>query len=294
MTGIRRRRGAWLAVLAIAGSTHASAAQTATGVLLRSVEVTVEGGMTVVTVEADGALPAPTLHSLDGPPRIYFDLTGVSPKSAGTTQVPGTGAVSRARVALNSENPNVTRVVLELRQREPFGISTDERQTGRLLLFIGADAGRGGGVVRAAAATASGARAAGPSSPVVSRSGDGDFEQYRALFSGVLKRLQAQRSVLSAIDAGENVTVGTLRLANSEFGNLGRLLAAAKPTAVVKSAHNLLVISCTLGATATKLRLDASADDDQTARRNAGSAAAGALLLFDQACASLGCSAPQR
>jgi hypothetical protein len=58
--------------------------------------------------------------------------------------------------------------------------------------------------------------------------------------------------------------------------------------------HELLLASCTLGATASRLGIEASRDRNQDVRKNAASAAAGALMFFDRACADLGCkSAPQ-
>jgi hypothetical protein len=304
---------AWIVVLALAASTSAAAFQVGTGVVLRSVQVTVDAGVTVVTIEADAALPAPTPHSLDSPSRIYVDFPGVVPKAKGTTQVPGAGVVDRVRIAQNSSDPDVTRVVLDLPQLEPIRVNADERQSGRIRLFVGrgAESARSGGVPPAATTPVAAPRAPAPlpapprpisapaerSAPPAApapRPPAGDIERYRAVFSEPLQRIQAQRSVLSAIDVGANVAADTLRRANLEFNDLRRLLGGAAPAAAAKSAHDLLVASCTLGATATRLRLDAPGDDSLKARQNAGSAAAGSLMLLDRACATLNCSGSPR
>jgi len=56
--------------------------------------------------------------------------------------------------------------------------------------------------------------------------------------------------------------------------------------------HELLLASCTLGATATRLGVEASRDKNEDSRKNAASAAAGALMFFDRACGDLGCPRP--
>ena len=55
--------------------------------------------------------------------------------------------------------------------------------------------------------------------------------------------------------------------------------------------HDMLLQSTTLAQRALKLRMSGA---DPTALRNAGSAAAGALLLLDRVCIDVGCDAPPK
>jgi hypothetical protein len=61
----------------------------------------------------------------------------------------------------------------------------------------------------------------------------------------------------------------------------------------MSASHEQLVAACTLGATATRLGIEASRDQNPETRKNAASAAAGALMFFDRACSELGCGRQQ-
>ena len=117
-----------------------------------------------------------------------------------------------------------------------------------------------------------------------------DIESYRRQLSGALERLESRRPVLAAIDLDQDVTAETLASTAADFKDLRRILEAAKPADVIRPTHDLLIASCVLGAGAAGQRIDAARANDLQMRRNAASAAAGALMLLDRACAALGCS----
>ena len=121
-----------------------------------------------------------------------------------------------------------------------------------------------------------------------------EVERYRQRLSGALERLEAQQPIIILIDAEGSISQEALQAALTEFTAVRRLLDGLKPSEAMAPTHELLLASCTLGATASRLGIDASRDRNGDARKNAASAAAGALMFFDRACADLGCkSAPQ-
>jgi len=119
------------AILLVTASTAASA-QT----LVRTISVTTIGGEAVVTIAANGPLPAPTIGALDGPPRIFLDFAGVQKGTTGLVRV-SDPRIKRVRVGTFSLNPLVTRVVVDLAALQPHRI---EMATGRVLLYIGSAA----------------------------------------------------------------------------------------------------------------------------------------------------------
>jgi hypothetical protein len=108
--------------------------------------------------------------------------------------------------------------------------------------------------------------------------------------SGALERLEAQQPIVILIDAEGSISSEALQAALTEFTNVRRLLDGIKPSEALSQTHDMLIASCTLGATATRLGMEAARDQNQDARKNAASAAAGALMFFDRACADLGCA----
>jgi hypothetical protein len=297
----------WLVLSIVVGCPAVSAAQAPRAVVITSVDVSVSvsGGATVVTIQANGPLPSVVRHSLLDPPRVYFDFPEVTPKASGMTQLPGAGVVGRARVALNSAEPLVTRVVLDLPALQPVRVDDAERQNGRIRVYVGAVSDAPSARAGAAAASESSpgkpsstipvvavpAQAINPSAGTPTRA---EGTVTRAPFAAALSRIEAQRALLASIEAGTNVDAGQLRFANAEFTELRQLIGVMSQQDVAVPVRELLVSSCTLGAAATKLRLDSLAVDTPAARRNAGSAAAGALMLLDRACASLSCSVQPR
>ena len=133
------RPQAWLAVFAFASATHVFP-QSRRQPTLKAIEAVADGGPPMVTIVADGPLPAPVAGSEKNPPRLFFDFTGVSPPGVAgrVTRLPGAGAVAGIRAALFSASPHVTRVVLDLKQFETFRIDNSEQASGRVRIIVGA------------------------------------------------------------------------------------------------------------------------------------------------------------
>lgn len=345
---MRMKCGAYLVVM-LTGLTPARAAEQSTGSVVRAIQIAEDGGITRVTIEADGPLPLPRSASLKDPPRIYFDLEGVTDTISETTVAQRGGVVSRVRVALRTASPKVTRVVLDLTRLESYRVDTDERQAGRIRVIVGSEsaigpgpATRGAALPPAAPVPANSssppvapARIAGmPAPPVPAANstpakveGSGttaptpspaiarpsptrspvlspqeprpplpvqEVAVYRKRIYGELARMEAQRALVARIDAGENVGSNALALAAQEFTDLRRNLEAVKPSVVVAVTHDLLMTSCTFGAMASRLGIDAAQFGNPETRRRAQSAAAGSLMLFDRACSDLGCTRTPR
>jgi hypothetical protein len=117
----------------------------------------------------------------------------------------------------------------------------------------------------------------------------GDLERYRKLAWGTLDRLRLQEPLLISLDAGESQAADRMQMAVAEFERLKKDLTAIKPPDTIASYHAMLVQSSTLALMAFTLRLDAFRTADPTTTRNASSAAAGAVLLLDRACAVIQC-----
>ena len=80
-----------------------------------------------------------------------------------------------------------------------------------------------------------------------------------------------------------------VQLAAEEFERLRQDLIAIKSPESVRPQHDMLFQSTTLALMAMRLTLEAVRTSDPATQRNAASAAAGATLLLDRACADLGC-----
>ncbi|MCC6988478.1 MAG: AMIN domain-containing protein [Acidobacteria bacterium] len=90
------------------------ARQTPAPVPLSAVVVSLDGPFVRITVRGSAALPPATATpTTEGPPRVFIDLPGVSP-GAVPASLTGRAIVRRVRVALNSADPPVTRLVLDL------------------------------------------------------------------------------------------------------------------------------------------------------------------------------------
>ena len=136
---MRTKSAAYLVVM-LTGLTPARAVeQQPTGAVVRAIQILEEGGVTRVTIDADGPLPLPLSESLDNPPRIFLDLAGVTHKVPGTTVAQSGGLVRRVRVALNSASPKVTRVVLDLTRLESYRVDIDAGQPGRIRVLVGSE-----------------------------------------------------------------------------------------------------------------------------------------------------------
>lgn len=117
----------------------------------------------------------------------------------------------------------------------------------------------------------------------------GDLDRYRKQAWGALDRLRLQQPLLMSLDAGQPQTADRIQMAVAEFERLRQDFVAFKPPESVTPYHAALVQSSTLGLMAFTLRLDAFRTSDASTIRNASSAAAGAVLLIERACAVLNC-----
>lgn len=117
-----------------------------------------------------------------------------------------------------------------------------------------------------------------------------DLEKYRRQVSPTLDRLRLQEPFLASLDTVESPSMDRVQLAVEEFDRLRQELAAVRPPDSLRAQHDMLMQSTTLAQMATRLRLEAFRTLDPATVRNAGSAAAGAILLLDRVCGDLGCN----
>lgn len=92
-----------------------------------------------------------------------------------------------------------------------------------------------------------------------------------------------------SLDSAEAQAMDRVQLAVEEFERLRQELAGIKPPDSLRSQHDMLIQSTTLALMATRLRVEAFRTSDPATLRNVASAAAGATLLLDRACADIGC-----
>jgi hypothetical protein len=106
---------------------------------------------------------------------------------------------------------------------------------------------------------------------------------------GTIERFRLQLPVLDAIEDRAQRTTETLELTAQEIERLRQELAAVKPPESLRVQHDLLLQSSRLAALAIRLRAQALQSDDATLMRNAVSAAAGAVMMYERACNEVGC-----
>ena len=315
---------------------------------VRGVTVTSRGGAAIVTIAGTGALPDPTVGTINGPPRIYLDFPNVALRAAATT--PSTDAkVRRVRVALYKTSPVTTRVVIDLSSPQPFRV---ELGGDGLVVIVGvtrpgwpaasvppdSHLRPGSGLPPGSSATSAtaaplpprvtasapppavrpvpplpeppavkpaapvdptqGATAPVPSPPppalnVPSLPGlpQKDLERFRRQVSGTLERLRLQQPLLRSLDANEDQAVERMQMAADEFERLREEFTAIKPPDTLRAQHAMLVQSSTLAIMAATLQMESTRVGSASIKRNAASAAAGAILLLDRACRDLGCPA---
>ncbi len=319
-----------LALVLLSSSTASVTAQSpqAPAPLLRTVTVTTRGNDSVITLVADGPLPEPVVGALEAPPRIFLDFPNIRPRVPAATPA-SDPRVTRVRVALHSGQPPVTRVVFDLVSMQPHRL---EREGNQLRVVIGVAAPPPAvppppvpTAVPVPVSTSS-----PPAPPPSSRSASippvpqlpepaiakpsladkplpvaphrtytpppsvplKDLERYRQQVSGPLDRLRMQQPLLKSLDANEDQAGERVQMAVDEFERLKQELSALKPPDTLRVQHGMLVQSSTLAVMAATLRLESMRTGDATTKRNARSAAAGAILLMERACGELGCSVP--
>ena len=221
-----------------------------------------------VAIHADGPLPVPTVGVLDGPPRIYLDFAGVRLPSGMTAEIEGP-SLRGVRVAQHTPDPLVARIVLDLRGPTGHRIDTSQRQAGKVVVILE-------NVAQDAAAA--------PERPVRPT----DAERYVGRISPLLARLHALRQVVAEVDRPVDTLGPEAAAAPDELDTLGRALAAVTAPASLATTRDLLMRYCALGSRAIRMRDSAMATGDTAGARNAGSAAAGALILLDRASRDLG------
>lgn len=116
-----------------------------------------------------------------------------------------------------------------------------------------------------------------------------DLDRYRRQVSPALDRLRLQEPLLNSLDSAEAQPMDRVQLAVEEFERLRQEFAGIKPPDSLRSQHDMLIQSTTLALMATRLRVEAFRTSDPATLRNVASAAAGATLLLDRACADIGC-----
>ena len=119
-----------------------------------------------------------------------------------------------------------------------------------------------------------------------------DLERYKRQVAPTLDRLRLQQPLLMSLEGSEPQTVDRVQLAAEEFERLRQELIGIKSPESLRSQHDMLFQSTTLALMAMRLTLEAVRTSDPATLRNAASAAAGATLLLDRACADLGCPEP--
>lgn len=216
------------------------------------VGMSVTGSSTSVTLrfEASAPLPAPEVRQLSSPSRLYFDLPGFTPGRTRHWAV-GLGAVRQVRAALNQPAPPLTRVVIDLDAATSWRV---ERSPSGLEFAV---------IV------------ATPAVPGVSAPPAADrTRQIADRLHSLGPALEAMRDWSGPSDA-ELTTVIAEAEALAEGARAARMSGTREALLVSGAAEAVLA--------AARARAAALGDGSEQSRRNAISAAAGALLLLDYA-----------
>ena len=115
-----------------------------------------------------------------------------------------------------------------------------------------------------------------------------DLERYKRQVAPALDRLRLQQPLLISLEGSEPQTMDRVQLAAEEFERLRQKLIGIESPESLRSQPDMLFQSTTLALMAVRLTLEAVRTSDPATLRNAASAAAGATLLLDRACADLG------
>jgi hypothetical protein len=115
------------------------------------------------------------------------------------------------------------------------------------------------------------------------------LERYKRQIAPALDRLRLQQPLLMSLEGSEPQTVDRVQLAAEELERLRQELIAIRSPESLRPQHDMLFQSTTLALMGMRLTLEALRTSDPATLRNAASAAAGATLLLDRACAELAC-----
>ena len=220
----------------------------------------------VVVIEADGPLPQPSSGTVKNPDRIYLDFAGARAKTTGLP--PQTGSRSGIRVAVHSDAPLVSRVVIDLPAPASYTVDASNRTHGRVLVRL------------------AGAPAAAPAGPagVPAKSARPARGAYGDTIKAVFDALDRVRSDLSLLDRKSMPAADSLRAEFLQLTAARKALASARPPATLASAHAQLVSACGLAAMAIE---SAARNSTGSVAPETASAAAGALILLDRARSAL-------
>ena len=105
-----------------AASATSSAVSTSPASVLRAVRAEQEGGSTSVILTGNGKLTAARVEQA-GDRRLFLDFPGVSSQMAAVTAI-GKDPVERVRVGVNSQDPLVTRVVIDLTHSSAYTVDS--------------------------------------------------------------------------------------------------------------------------------------------------------------------------
>ncbi|MEZ5290317.1 MAG: type IV pilus secretin PilQ [Vicinamibacterales bacterium] len=130
------------AAAAPAASATAAVASRVTATELRAVRASRSGDEVTVAIVGNGLLTASTVEDAkDLPPRVLLDFAGVAagrsvPSVIGVNQAD----VSRVRVATNSRDPLVTRVVVDLKRKLEYRVEAGDGDSDEVRVVFAADA----------------------------------------------------------------------------------------------------------------------------------------------------------
>jgi hypothetical protein len=228
-------------------------------------------GPCVVLIEADGPLPEPSSGSVRNPDRVYLDFPGTRTRTPGVAR---TGAAGLdIRVALHSDSPLVTRVVVDLSAPASYTVDTAHRAEGRVRLQLAA--------TRTAPPTV-GTTKESPT-PVGTAPASSARRARRAYVEGMKTALDAferTRSDLMLLDHRSMPSADSLRNDTLQLSVVRVTLESLKPPAALAPSHALLQSACGLAS----LALETAAKTPQgNVTPDAASAAAGALIMFARA-----------
>jgi type IV pilus secretin PilQ/predicted competence protein len=106
----------------IAPSVHTENAAGPAASLLRAIRAEQTNGSSSIVLSGNGRLSAKRVEQA-GARRVYLDFPGVSPQVAAVTNI-GTDPIDKVRVALNSREPIVTRVVIDLARDAQYHVES--------------------------------------------------------------------------------------------------------------------------------------------------------------------------
>jgi hypothetical protein len=268
-------------------------------IILKNAAISPSARGTIVTLEASARLPPPVVGTLDSPPRVFLDFYGVRP-AALSARFPGSGVVTAVRFILNTREPPVTRVFIDLRKMASYVIESAQGDAARLRIVLSSANGpaKPEATPPPAPPVASPRPAAPPRNEEPPRRSPGpepeppktsanDLKTYRSQASESLQRLIDLRPLLASIDRRAAISVDSLQLAVEEFRDIRAEVLALDAPRPFRGTHDMLLRACALALQAANTRLEAVRTANTNAEWNAASAAAGAIMLIDRARAEL-------